>query len=159
MSKIKLLAVHHSASPRATTFEQIREWHLARGWRDIGYHRGIRQASDGHQVQVQDLRPHDGDADLDTWEYGAHVKGSNAHSLGVVLVGNYSTEPVPPAMWSALIECLAGWCYVYGLDPYDAVSGHNEAATNPTECPGRQVDMVLLRFQVYKRLDAIHAHR
>ena len=151
MSTIDLLVVHHTASPRATTFADVKRWHLARGWRDIGYHVGIRQPADDVAVEVATLRPHDGDSELEPWEYGAHARGVNSHSLGVVVVGNYSEGELPPVMRSALVEVLAGLCAVYGLAP-DAVVGHREVTGAATACPGDLIDLDALRSEVVARL-------
>lgn len=52
----------------------IREWHLAKGWADIGYHLVIRR--DG---RIEPGRPLDA--------IGAHVAGHNSDSIGIALVG------------------------------------------------------------------------
>ncbi len=150
---LELLVLHHTASSRKTTFAQIREWHVnGNGWKDIGYHRGIRQPTARRQVEVEDLRPHDGDGRLESWEYGAHARGKNSLSLGLVLVGNFSQEPVPPLMYSAAVETLAAWCFAFALDPWHAVRGHREIASTATECPGLLLDCELLRWDVADRL-------
>ena len=38
MRSINAIYIHHSASPKSTTVEQINQWHLDRGWAGIGYH-------------------------------------------------------------------------------------------------------------------------
>ena len=40
MRKIDKIIVHCTATPegRHTTVEDVRRWHLDRGWSDIGYH-------------------------------------------------------------------------------------------------------------------------
>jgi len=54
--------------------EDIRAWHLERGWRDVGYHFVIRRNG-----RVEAGRPLD--------EVGAHVYGYNRVSWGVCMVG------------------------------------------------------------------------
>lgn len=53
---------------------EIREWHLAKGWADIGYHAVIRRNG-----RVEFGRHFD--------EIGAHVAGHNGTTVGVCLVG------------------------------------------------------------------------
>lgn len=53
---------------------EIREWHVAKGWADIGYHAVIRRNG-----RVEFGRHFD--------EIGAHVAGHNSTTLGVCLVG------------------------------------------------------------------------
>lgn len=70
---------------------EIRDWHKARGWRDIGYHFVIRR--DGTIEKGRDI---DGDGDVFD-EIGAHAKGFNKNSIGICLVGgmggfNFTSE-------------------------------------------------------------------
>jgi hypothetical protein len=60
---------------------EIREWHLRRGWKDIGYNYVIRRNG-----TVEGGRDLDQDGDF-MEETGAHVRGLNSVSLGVCLVG------------------------------------------------------------------------
>ena len=53
---------------------EIRKWHLARGWRDVGYHFIIRR--DG-EIEIGRMLT----------EVGAHCRGFNAESIGTCLVG------------------------------------------------------------------------
>lgn len=36
LETVKYLVVHHAASSDTTTIEDIRRWHKAKGWTDIG---------------------------------------------------------------------------------------------------------------------------
>ena len=72
---IDKIVVHCSASPhRGDTAADVHRWHKERGWEGIGYHYTI----DEHGV-VERGRPH-------YWT-GAHVKGHNVGSLGIMLFG------------------------------------------------------------------------
>ena len=53
---------------------EIRQWHLARGWLDVGYHYIIRR--DG---TLESGRP--------PTRAGAHARGFNQESLGICMVG------------------------------------------------------------------------
>ncbi|KAA2237254.1 N-acetylmuramoyl-L-alanine amidase [Salinarimonas soli] len=96
-SRTDLIVLHCSATRagQAVTAAQIRDWHLARGFSDIGYHRVIRR--DG---TVEAGRPLDA--------VGAHVAGHNARSVGVCLVGGLDdrtgapADTFTPAQWTAL---------------------------------------------------------
>lgn len=76
MRKIDLIVIHCSATPngRPVSVETVRGWHIARGFRDIGYHYLI-----GVDGSVSVGRPEE--------LPGAHAKGFNAYSIGVCLVG------------------------------------------------------------------------
>tara|TARA_B100000609_G_scaffold194194_1_gene186481 strand:+ start:976 stop:1359 length:384 start_codon:yes stop_codon:yes gene_type:complete len=60
--------------------EIIRHWHLARGFKDIGYHFVIRQ--DG---EIELGRPLE--------QMGAHCAGYNRHSVGTCLIGKSGFTP------------------------------------------------------------------
>jgi N-acetyl-anhydromuramyl-L-alanine amidase AmpD len=74
--ELELVIVHCSATPPSMDIgvDEIRRWHLDRGWSDIGYHFVIRR--DG---TVEPGRP--------VSAVGAHAKGFNATSIGICLVG------------------------------------------------------------------------
>ena len=73
---IDKIIIHCTATPegREHDVEDIRGWHLNRGWSDIGYHYLIKL--DG---TVQVGRP--------LTRIGAHTKGQNTNSIGIAYVG------------------------------------------------------------------------
>ena len=146
MTRPTAVVVHHSASPRSTTVEQIRAWHRARGWRDIGYHRLLRQPS-ADLVEVLNGRPFDADSDWEPWEYGAHSEGENSSSVGVCCIGDFSVAAMPQAMRVLLVGELASICRQFGLTS-EAVRGHREMPGAATECPGKLVSMSAIRADV-----------
>jgi len=58
--------------------DTIREWHIARGFSDIGYHYVINSWGDRFDGRQQSL-------------IGAHAKGRNHDSIGICLMGNFNT--------------------------------------------------------------------
>lgn len=76
MRKIDTIIVHCSATPPEMDIgaDEIREWHKAKGWDDIGYHFVIRRNG-----IVEIGRP--------VHKFGAHAKGHNKGSIGVCLIG------------------------------------------------------------------------
>lgn len=79
--KPKWITVHCSATPPKMDIgrDEIRQWHLQRGWSDIGYHYVIRRNGDielGREPHVQ----------------GAHVAGHNQDNLGICLVGGCDSQ-------------------------------------------------------------------
>ena len=132
MRPIQRIIVHHSAGPPTETVEAIRRFHTAappagRGWSDIGYHYVVRFT--GVAWRVEPGRPVERE--------GAHDEGQNRGSIGVCLLGDYSTAPVPSAAWDALVKLMSDLMRVHNLSP-DQVEGHreNEPASTPTRCPG-----------------------
>jgi N-acetyl-anhydromuramyl-L-alanine amidase AmpD len=147
------IVIHHAAAPTTTTVAQIRDWHKAKGWRDIGYHWLITDAPDsplGPQMHMG--RPHDFDDSWEPWERGAHVKGHNSHTVGICLVGSHSDY----APSEAALDLLHGWlvalCLNWNLGASD-IRGHREMKGAATECPGSFVDMDAIRERVRVALE------
>lgn len=150
MSPPDTIVVHHAAAPRSTTVEQIRDWHTGKSWRDIGYHWLITQP--GEVASLHMGRKHDLDDEWEPWEYGAHAKGHNSHSIGICLVGNYDEEEVPPETLEVLHGWLVALCLRWGLTS-EAIRSHGELTGAATACPGRFVDMGEVRARVRHALD------
>lgn len=76
MRPLNRIILHSTATPegRDVTVEEIRDWHLARGWNDIGYHFVIYR--NGTIKKGRDVS-----------EQGAHTLGHNEDSIGIVYVG------------------------------------------------------------------------
>jgi len=70
------LVLHCSATKPQLNIgrDVIREWHLAKGWADIGYHAVVKRNG-----LIEFGRPFD--------DVGAHVAGYNGTTVGVCLVG------------------------------------------------------------------------
>lgn len=126
---ISELIFHCSATPewRPVTVAQIREWHKARGWDDIGYHYVVML--DGTIVEGRPVS-----------KVGAHVAGRNIGTIGVVYIGGIDADTLKPKdtrtpnqkksmLW--LAENLAS---LYRLK---RISGHNEYAKKA--CPSFNV--------------------
>lgn len=78
---INEIIVHCSATPegRDVTVPEIRQWHLARGFTDIGYHYVIYLDGSIHAGRPESIS-------------GAHCTGHNTHSIGVCYVGGYAKD-------------------------------------------------------------------
>jgi N-acetyl-anhydromuramyl-L-alanine amidase AmpD len=123
--KIDKIILHCSATPprRDIGVEDIRRWHRARGWTDIGYHYVIRR-----------------DGTLETGreegKIGAHVRGFNHGSLGVCLVGGLSAEAQPLYNFTDA-QMVRARALVRDLTSRHAgatVHGHNEFADKACPC-------------------------
>lgn len=137
MRTIKQLIVHCAATKPSMNIgaAEIRQWHLANGWSDIGYNYVIRR--DGLIENGRDL---DRDGNVDE-EVGAHAKGFNANSIGICLVGglNASGQPAPEfteAQFTALTGLLAGLRIRY---PSTEVLGHRDLPGVAKACPSFDV--------------------
>lgn len=103
---------------------EIRRWHRARNWRDIGYHFIIDV--DG---KVLNGRPVE--------QVGAHVENRNARTIGVVYVGGLDRNGAPkdtrtPAQKAALVKLLRE--LLQRFPSIRAISGHNQYANKACPC-------------------------
>lgn len=92
---IDFVVIHHTGVDTPfrgmSSWETIDKFHRLKGWRTIGYHFGISP-----EGNLYALRP--------AKEVGAHCKGHNAHSVGVVLWGDGSKAN--PAQYITLAKLL-----------------------------------------------------
>jgi N-acetylmuramoyl-L-alanine amidase len=109
MRDIDHIVIHCTATKEGVDYsvEQVRDWHVnGRGFRDIGYHFFIRL--DG---TIDKGRPIE--------QAGAHAKGYNKHSIGVVYVGGLDSYGKPKdtrtvAQFHALRRCVETLKVIYG---------------------------------------------
>lgn len=103
----------------------IRKWHKAQGWSDIGYHYVIRRNG-----KLERGRPEAA--------VGSHVQGHNANSIGICLVGglnNTTYKPednYTPAQWATLRKLIADLLKKY---PKAKVLGHRDFPKVQKACP------------------------
>ena len=144
MRVIDEIIIHCAAVPKDWRIDQtveaqvaeIRRWHMARGWSDIGYH------AIGHQkgpIGAGRDRDHDGDI----WEeIGAHVRSRNATSLGYCLIGGAGAradDRFEDHFTAAQGIALRGWIRdrLEQFPTITKISGHNQYAAKA--CPGFSV--------------------
>lgn len=84
MREIKHIVIHCSATKEGMFFdsENIDNWHKKKGWSGIGY----------HYVVLLDGMLEKGRKDE---KIGAHVKGFNSNSIGVVYIGGLDKKGKP----------------------------------------------------------------
>lgn len=122
---INEIIIHCTATPegRECSVEEIRQWHKARGFTDIGYHYVIHldgRVENGRDVDIA----------------GAHCTGHNTHSIGVVYVGGCAKDGKTPkdtrtqAQKSALANLLIDLRKLY---PRATIHGHRDFANKA--CP------------------------
>ena len=109
----------------------IRVGHLARGFRDIGYHAVVRR--DG---SIELGRPLE--------QEGAHVQGHNADSIGIVCTGNGDVEPWTPEQFASVLWLCRVFMAAYSV-PVSGVVGHREIPEVVKSCPGLLVDPAAIR--------------
>lgn len=122
---INEIIVHCSATPEGKDFTvtDIKKWHLARGFSDIGY----------HYVIYRDGSVHTG---RDESKIGAHCTGHNSYSIGVCYIGGCASDGKTPkdtrtdAQKTALVKLLKELKSRY---PKATIHGHREYANKA--CP------------------------
>ena len=147
--------VHHTAGSNSYTKAQsasivraIELYHVkANGWNDIGYNFLVDKYGQIFEGRYGGMtRP----------VIGAHAQGFNTGSVGVALIGDYSSTGISPAARAALVSLLAWRLDLQHVDPASslvrvssgnprypagravtlkAISGHRDVY--PTTCPGQ----------------------
>jgi N-acetylmuramoyl-L-alanine amidase len=120
------IAIHCSATPPDMDIgvDEIREWHIDRGWSDVGYHYVIRRDGTIEKGRDEDV-------------IGAHVKGFNGVSLGICMVGGVSERNKPDAnytasQWRSLKVLVDDLKVKY---PEAKVQGHRDYPDVSKSCP------------------------
>lgn len=134
MRHLDEIIVHCAATPKGwragETTEQkvaeIRRWHTDKGWADIGYHYVIDE--DGTVAKGRPIE-----------KAGAHVKGKNANSIGICLLGGHGGsandvfgDNYTQAQGNALRTLIAGLKREY--PSIQKISGHNQYAAKACPC-------------------------
>lgn len=104
----------------------IRKWHKAKGWADIGYHWVIRRNGKIEKGRAENL-------------VGAHEPTRNRNSVGVCLVGGVSEKDFTkaennftPEQWAALEKLVKD---VQTRYPKTKVMGHRDCPGVRKACP------------------------
>ena len=129
MRAINKIILHCSATPegRHTTVEDIRLWHKAQGWSDIGYHYVVYLDGSVHLGRPIEVS-------------GAHTKRLNKNSIGVVYVGgidaiNFKAKDTRTPEQKEALDCLLN--ELMGNYSGATLHGHNEFASKA--CPSFDV--------------------
>lgn len=126
-TKTNWIVIHCSATRAIQNIgaADIRKWHKAQGWVDIGYHYVIRR--DG---KVENGRPRDA--------VGSGVKGHNHDSVHICMVGGLNNDTYKPennftlAQWASLEKLVSTLTKVY---PGAKVLGHRDFPGVAKACP------------------------
>ncbi|WP_082684334.1 N-acetylmuramoyl-L-alanine amidase [Aureimonas ureilytica] len=126
MRKLTEVIVHCTATVEGEDFTvaDIRAWHLARGWKDIGYHFVVYR--DG---SVHEGRPVE--------QVGSHVAGRNSTTIGVVYVGGVVAQLRPKdTRTAAQREAMRALLYrlLREHPGIRLISGHRDYAAKACPC-------------------------
>jgi len=151
---VRFAVVHHTAgaaganaAEAASIVRGILAYHVqGNGWDDIGYNFLVDRFGNVYEGRW---------GGVERAVVGAHALGFNKASVGVALIGTYTSSGPPPAQLQALEKLLAWRLEIDHVDPLStvlaessgnpryaagtsvsmrAVSGHRD--TGPTSCPG-----------------------
>jgi N-acetylmuramoyl-L-alanine amidase len=125
MRLVKEIIIHCSATREGQqiSVDTIRDWHLAKGWNNIGYHFYIDL--DGTINKGRDID-----------KIGAHCKGHNRNSIGICYCGGVETDGKTPKdtrtqeQKDSLLNVLKTLKAMY---PEAVIYSHNEFANKA--CP------------------------
>jgi N-acetylmuramoyl-L-alanine amidase len=125
MRLVKEIIIHCSATreDQQVSVDTIRDWHLAKGWNDIGYHFYIDL--DGTINKGRDID-----------KIGAHCKGRNRNSIGICYCGGVESDGKTPKdtrtqeQKDSLLNVLKTLKAMY---PEAVIYSHNEFANKA--CP------------------------
>lgn len=125
-TKTTEIIVHCTATPAGHNFtaDEIRGWHLARGWEDIGYHYIILLDGTICQGRQESL-------------VGAHCVGHNHRSVGVAYVGGLDEHGIYPLDSRTPGQRLALGLLLERLHcryPEATLHGHREFANKACPC-------------------------
>ncbi len=126
MRKINLIVIHCADTYASMDIgvKEIREWHLARGFNDIGYHYVIRR--DG---TIESGRPLE--------KPGAHAAGYNSYSVGICYAGGKGKDGRPednrtPEQKQAMHDLVTSLKQQF---PQAEVTGHRDLPGVRKACP------------------------
>lgn len=121
MRQINHIVVHCADTPKDVHFDinNIRQWHLERGWSDVGYHYIILLNG---TIQLG--------RDLNT--AGAHVKGYNKNSIGVCYIGGKGQDTRTVQQKASLVYLIATLRRIFTKAK---VWGHRDFAGVTKQCP------------------------
>jgi N-acetylmuramoyl-L-alanine amidase-like protein len=156
---VSKLVVHHTVTENddpdpASTVRAIYAYHTrGNGWNDIGYHFLVDSAGRIYEGRyARAYRPGEtpsGEDESGRGVIGAHAKGMNAGSMGVALLGNFTSAEPSGAAVDALVRVLAWKASGHGIDAqgsspfrgsdgtsrtFPNIAGHRDVGQ--TGCPG-----------------------
>ncbi|MHB0998236.1 MAG: N-acetylmuramoyl-L-alanine amidase [Armatimonadota bacterium] len=146
--KPRAIVVHCSASTWGNA-AAVRDWHLKRGWDDIGYHavilNGFRTSnSDYNEVLDGKIEPGRKDNVM-----GAHCKADdmNGHSLGVCLIGDPGNNGYPTVRQKeALIHYLVTKCRLHKIQ-VSKITQHSDHDPVKPHCASLDMDAIRKRVK------------
>ena len=122
-STIKAAVIHHTASANGYTPGEVPEilrsiyaYHvLSRGWSDIGYNVVVDAFGRAWEGRYS------GSRGVASPVIGAHAGGFNTYTVGISMLGDFSTLTPPAAMINTVADVVAWKFRMYGVNPVGTV--------------------------------------
>jgi hypothetical protein len=173
---VEKLIVHHTVTPTnpadpAAVLRSIYSYAVARDYIDVQYNWLIDQYGRIYEGRwARDYAPgspHTGESASRRNVRGAHSLNHNSRTIGIAMMGTFTTTMPTPAAMDALATLLAWKCARWGIDPlggtayqsstgavaaFPNICGHR--AVRATTCPGDPIlnSLPAIRAQVAARL-------
>ncbi|MEV5677144.1 MULTISPECIES: peptidoglycan recognition protein family protein [unclassified Streptomyces] len=155
--KVKAAFVHHSAtgnnyrcSQAPAVLRSIYRYHVkSSGWRDFGYNFAVDKCGNIYEGRA---------GGVTKAVLGAHTLGFNTNSMGVVVLGTFTSKNPPAAAVNSIAKLTAWKLGLFGANPkgkttlvsggsnkykkgkkvkLNVISGHRDGFA--TECPGKRL--------------------
>ncbi len=130
----KKLVIHHSATNRPESPEEIHKMHLNRGWSGIGYHFYIRKDGTIYRGRPENV-------------IGSHAKGGNYNTLGICVEGNFEKNGLNEAQKNSLIKLSTYLSLKY---PIKDIIPHRDVTD--TLCPGSLFPLESIKSSIIEKI-------
>ena len=141
MRKINEIILHCSATPegRDYTVDDIRKWHLQRGFKDCGYHFVIYRDGSIHKGRPLEMT-------------GAHCVKHNGNSIGICYIGGMDEKNKNPKDTRTVEQKIALFKLIYELCKFcnlsiQDVHAHYEFANKA--CPSFNIEEFRKEYKNY----------
>jgi N-acetyl-anhydromuramyl-L-alanine amidase AmpD len=121
---------HHSLSDFGDV-DEIRRWHIERGFSDIGYHFVIPK--EGHFQAGRKITL-----------VGSHARGMNIDSIGICIIGDLSKTEITDSQLSEAAKLYHDICRAYSRKL--PIEFHHEL------CPGKTLDREAFAKTLYESI-------
>ena len=130
LDQITQIVIHHSAAPANQQIADIAKYHVNHhGWPGIAYHYVVSANGQPYMTQEANVISY-------------HAAGANTISLGICLLGDFTSKPPPPEQLAACRELIAA--LREQIPSITRVIPHNGVTGSSTACPGASFPMSLL---------------
>ena len=134
------IILHTYAFKGSADIDEVKRWHLLRGFNDVGYHYCIRRSGERQIGRKETVM-------------GAHCRGQNRDSIGIAFEGHGDFEAWTPEQVTEWLKLYDEIYERWGIEPKN-VYGHNEFDKNKT-CPGKLINMDSVRLELIKQRNRI----